>query len=57
MTPCEVCGRRVFVLWFSPWGGDGRTKCGRCSRPQRADIQRVFPEHDAGDEDRTQERA
>lgn len=52
-TACEVCGKRVFVTWFSPWGGDGRCKCGQCAKPPRADVQRTFPDHDAGDEDRT----
>lgn len=52
MTPCDVCGRRVFVLWFALYGD--KFKCGQCSTPKRADVQRVFPCHDAGDEDRTE---
>ena len=52
MTKCEVCGKLVFCTWFSI-AGDRKCKCGQCSKPQRAEMQRAFPEHDPGDEDRT----
>lgn len=53
MTLCEVCQKRVFMLWFTI-AGDRRAKCGECCSPRRAEAQRVFPDHDAGDEDRTE---
>lgn len=59
MMTCDRCGARVFCVWIA-FGIAGsnmerrRSACGWCKRPPAADVQHVFPDHDAGDEDRTE---